>query len=82
MTYKAYYALEKAIEDDPNLGPKAQRKVARYASLHPTALGQKVEVIVEHFRRHVMAELNGEAKAMIVTGSRERPQILFRRAGL
>ncbi|MDU9003438.1 type I restriction endonuclease subunit R [Sedimentitalea todarodis] len=72
MTYKAYYELEKAIDDDPTLsGRKGQRKVARYASLHPTAIGQKVEVIVEHFRRHVMKELNGQAKAMIVTQSRE-----------
>jgi type I restriction enzyme, R subunit len=72
MTYKAYYQLEKAIEDDPELnGRRGQRRVARFASLHPTAIGQKVEVIVEHFRRHVMAELEGQAKAMIVTGSRE-----------
>jgi type I restriction enzyme R subunit len=72
MTYKAYYQLEKAIEADPELhGRRGQRRVARFASLHPTAIGQKVEVIVEHFRRHVVTELNGQAKAMIVTGSRE-----------
>jgi type I restriction enzyme, R subunit len=72
MTYKAYYQLEKAIEDDPELhGRRGQRRVARFASLHPTAIGQKVEVIVEHFRRHVLGELRGQAKAMIVTGSRE-----------
>ena len=72
MTYKAYYQLEKAIEDDPELsGRRGQRKVARFASLHPTAIGQKVEVIVEHFRRHVRRELKGRAKAMIVTQSRE-----------
>ncbi len=72
MTYKAYYQLEKAIEDDPELsGRRGQRSVARFASLHPTAIGQKVEVIVEHFRRHVIGELGGQAKAMIVTQSRE-----------
>lgn len=72
MTYKAYYQLEKAIEDDPELnGRRGQRKVARFASLHPTAIGQKVEVIIEHFRRHVMRELDGQAKAMIITQSRE-----------
>ena len=72
MTYKAYYQLEKAIEDDSELnGRRGQRKVARFASLHPTAIGQKVEVIIEHFRRHVLRELDGEAKAMIVTQSRE-----------
>ena len=72
MTYKAYYQLEKTIEDDPELsGRRGQRKVARYANLHATAIGQKVEIIVEHFRRHVMDMLNGQAKAMIVTQSRE-----------
>jgi len=72
MTYKAYYELEKAIADDPELqGRKAQKRVARFASLHPTAIGQKVEVIVEHFRRHLQNEISGQAKAMVVTQSRE-----------
>lgn len=67
-TYQAYYQLEKTIEDDPAFkGKKAQSRVARFAVLHPTALDQKVEVIVEHFRRHVASELDGQAKAMIVT---------------
>src|SRR5207302_5514116 len=72
MTYTAYFQLEKAIEDDPELnGRRGHRKVARYASLHPTHVGQEVEIIIENFRRHVMADLNGYAKAMIVTQSRE-----------
>lgn len=72
MTYKAYYALEKTIAEDPELDTRrAQRRVARFAALHPTALNQKIEVIIEHFRRHVRSELNGQAKAMIVTSSRE-----------
>lgn len=72
MTYKAYYQLEKAIEDDPELDSKrGRRRIARFASLHPAAIGQKVEVIVEHFRRHVAAEIGGQGKAMIVTQSRE-----------
>ena len=63
---------KKTIEDDPAFkGRKAQSRVARYASLHPTAIDQKVEVIVEHFRRHVAGKLDGQAKAMIVTQSRE-----------
>lgn len=71
-TYATYYQLEKAIEDDPELsGRRGQRRVARYAQLHPTAIGQKVEIVVEHFRRHVMPELHGRAKAMVVTQSRE-----------
>jgi type I restriction enzyme, R subunit len=72
MTYGAYYQLEKTIEDDPAFkGRKAQSRVARYASLHPSAIDQKVEVIIEHFRRHVAKDIKGQAKAMIVTQSRE-----------
>ena len=71
-TYEAYYRLEKAIEDDPDFdGKRGQRKVARYASLHPTVIDQKVEVIIEHFRRHVASEIDKQAKAMVVTQSRE-----------
>jgi type I restriction enzyme R subunit len=72
MTYKAYYELEKAIEENPTFKTKkAQRRVARFAHLHPSAIAQKVEVMVEHFRRHVADELDGRAKAMVVTASRE-----------
>jgi len=49
---------------------KDRRRVgrfARFAHLHPTAISQKVEVIVEHFRRHVMGMMKGQAKAMVVT---------------
>ena len=71
-TYDAYYQLEKAIEDDPRLsGRRGQRSVARFAALHETAIAQKVEVIVEHFRRHVVGLLKGQARGMIVTQGRE-----------
>ena len=80
MTYKAYYQLEKAIEDDPDLDTKrSRRRIARFASLHPAAIDQKVEVIVEHFRRHVARELDGQGKAMIVTQSREHAFNYYRR---
>ena len=72
MSYESYYELEKAIADDPLFRERrGQRTVAKWASLHPTAIGQKAEIMVEHFRRHVMKMLEGQAKAMIVTQSRE-----------
>jgi len=72
QTYKAYSKLEKAIEDDPRLlERKSARKVARFIDFHETAMAQKAAVIVEHFRRHAMHELDGQAKAMVVTASRE-----------
>lgn len=72
QTYKSYAKLEKAIEDDPRLlQRKSARKVARFIDFHETAMSQKAEVIVEHFRRHALPELGGQAKAMVVTASRE-----------
>jgi type I restriction enzyme, R subunit len=72
QTYKSYARLEKAIEDDPRLlERKSARKVARFIEFHETAMDQKAAVIVEHFRRHALTELDGHAKAMVVTSSRE-----------
>ncbi|WP_255356797.1 hypothetical protein [Thioclava sp. SK-1] len=45
--------------------------MARFIDFHETAMIQKAEVIVEHFRRHALPELAGQAKAMVVTASRE-----------
>lgn len=53
---------------DPNA---ATRKIMRFAKLHPTNVGQKVEIIVEHFRANVAHLLDGHAKAMVVTDSRQ-----------
>lgn len=49
---------------------EAVTAIVRYARLHPTAIAQKVRVVIEHFRRNVMHMLGGEAKAMVVTSTR------------
>jgi type I restriction enzyme R subunit len=49
---------------------EAVTNIVRYARLHPTAIAQKVRVVIEHFRRNVMQALGGEAKAMVITSSR------------
>ncbi len=70
-TYKRYFKLLKAVADDPELDKKrASRALAKFVSLHPTNIAQKTEVIIEHFRACVRPKLGGQAKAMVVTGSR------------
>lgn len=70
-TYKTYFGLVKAIEDDPDVPKrKAAKALARFMSLHPYNIGQKVEVIVEHFRTFTRHKIGGRAKAMVVTSSR------------
>ena len=49
---------------------KAKRKLSQWVRLHPHNIGQKVQVIVEHFRQHVAPLLAGQIKAMVVTSSR------------
>ena len=71
-TYKTYFRLSKAIEDDPKIDKdKAKRAIARFINLHPHHLGQKTEVMIEHFRSFTRKRVGGKAKAMVVTGSRE-----------
>jgi len=70
-TYKTYYGLLKSIEDDPEVPKKkAAIALARFMSLHPHNISQKVEVIVEHFITSTKHLLGGRAKAMVVTRSR------------
>lgn len=70
--YETFYELNKAIEEDPNVQTApAKRQIARFIKLHEINIGQRVEVIIEHFRTTVMPELDGQAKAMVVTSSRE-----------
>ena len=72
LTYGTYFKIEKAVEEDPKYDPgEAGVAIARFITLHEHNLSQKVEVIVEHFRRHVAKKIGGRAKAMVVTSSRK-----------
>jgi type I restriction enzyme R subunit len=75
-TYDMFLRVKNTLDADHdgteiqvNTG-EAVSNIVRYARLHPTAIAQKVRVVVEHFRRNVMRMLGGEAKAMVVTSSR------------
>jgi type I restriction enzyme R subunit len=71
-TYKTYYKLANNLGGADLEVPKAKAAsaLARYASLHPTNLAQKAEIIVEHFRANTSKKIDGSAKAMVVTRSR------------
>lgn len=72
VTWKTYCHINKAIESDPELKTiAAKRKMARFIDLHETNITQKVEIIIEHFRQNIMHLLGGNAKAMVITSSRE-----------
>lgn len=72
-TYKRYYKLEHAnLKKDTEVETKrAKVQIAKWMNLHPHNIAQKIEIICEHFSTHIAHLLNGHAKAMIVTSSRE-----------
>ncbi|MDY7766761.1 type I restriction endonuclease subunit R [Aeromonas caviae] len=63
-------AMDSEAADAEVDSKKAKRKLSQWVRLHPHNIGQKVQVIVEHFRQHVGKLLGGQAKAMVVTSSR------------
>ncbi|MBZ0114413.1 MAG: DEAD/DEAH box helicase family protein [Thermoanaerobaculia bacterium] len=71
--YKVAYNLAQKIAsaDTEVDSKKAKVKLNQWVKLHDYNIAQKVMVIVEHFRDTVMGLLNGQAKAMVVTGSRK-----------
>lgn len=69
--YQTYYRVGKTTADDPEYSTKqANKSLGKYLSLHPYNLRQKAEIIIEHFRANVAYKIGGNAKAMLVTGSR------------
>ncbi len=72
-SYKVAYNLaQKVASADTEVDSKrAKVKLNQWVLLHDYNIAQKVVAIVEHFRGTVMGLLNGQAKAMIVTGSRK-----------
>lgn len=70
-TYERFFKLAKTIEEDPAFESRqAAKAIARFIELHPHNIAQKVEIIVDHFRKAVRPKIGGKAKAMVVTGSR------------
>ncbi|MGS2743919.1 type I restriction endonuclease subunit R [Halomonas sp. LS-001] len=72
VTYGTAWKLAHLDDEDPEVdAKKASRTLAKWVRLHPYNIAQRVEVIVEHFRANVRHLLDGQAKAMVVTASRQ-----------
>ena len=72
-SYKVAYNLaQKVAKPDYEVeSKKAKVRLGQWVRLHDYNITQKVKVIVEHYRSTIMGLLNGQAKAMVVTGSRK-----------
>ena len=71
MPYETAYRIGYPKDDETLVDSRqAKKSIARWKTIHPVNVTQKVEFIIEHFAKNVSHLLNGEAKAMIVTSSR------------
>jgi len=49
----------------------AMKGIMQWVRLHPYNIASKVQIVVEHYRENVQPLLEGQAKAMVVVGSRK-----------
>jgi len=71
--YKVMYQLTQklASDDDEVDARRAKIKLGSWVRLHEHNIAQKVKIIIEHFNDNIKGLLGGQAKAMVVTGSRK-----------
>ncbi|KAA0924775.1 type I restriction endonuclease subunit R [Psychrobacter sp. ANT_H56B] len=71
--YKVVYQLKQklAAADDEVDARRAKIKLNNWVRLHEHNIAQKVKIIIEHFNDNIKGLLGGQAKAMVVTGSRK-----------
>ena len=71
VSYSEALELAKTVPENPDVPSSPTLKLLRrYKELHPYALGQKAEIIVETFRSVTRAKIKGKGKMMVVTASR------------
>jgi type I restriction enzyme R subunit len=74
LPYKLAYKLAhkgKSYDEAEIDQSEGLKQLARWVRENPYNIRSKVTVIVEHFRAKIAWQLNGEAKAMVVTSSRK-----------
>jgi type I restriction enzyme R subunit len=71
-SFEDYYRLLKTVDEDPEFKTQqAMSLLKSYVRHHPETIQEKTKVMVEHFDKKVASKIDGKAKTMVVTGSRE-----------
>jgi type I restriction enzyme R subunit len=72
MSWKRYYKLVKRteLEDKEYDKKKTVRLLSSYVDLHDHAIEKKTRIILEHFISQTQNEIQGKARAMLITKSR------------
>lgn len=80
LSYATYFKLIKKINDDPEYDEKKAKKILRnFVEIHPHAISQKTDIMLDHFMNSTIHKLNGKARAMVVTRSRKHA-VLYKKA--
>jgi len=70
-TFDVFWRVRQTKAVDPEVDKaKATAQIAKAISLHEHNLAQRAKIIVDHFRANVAKQIDGKAKAMVVTSSR------------
>lgn len=71
-SFKRYYKLvrDENVEDKEYDKKNAVRLLSNYVDLQDAAIERKARIMIEHFVNHTAQEINGQARAMLVTRSR------------
>lgn len=71
VSYFEAVELARTVPDNPDVPSSPTIKLLRrYKEMHPYALAQKAEIIVETFRTVTRTKIRGKGKMMVVTASR------------
>lgn len=72
ISFKRYYKLmhNKDVPDNEHDRKKTMALLGSYVDIHPTAIERKSRIMVEHFASQTAKEIDGQARAMLVTRSR------------
>ncbi|MGY5148886.1 MAG: DEAD/DEAH box helicase family protein [Candidatus Nitrosopumilus sp. bin_68KS] len=73
ITYKRFFEVQKTIPEDKAVeATKAKRAIMQFIDEHEINVEQKSKVIVNHFLKHTIHKILGQAKAMVVTSRRSQ----------
>lgn len=72
MSFKRYYKLMRNndVPDNEHDKKKTMALLGSYVDIQPTSIERKSRLMVEHFASQTSKEIDGEARAMLVTRSR------------
>ncbi len=73
-TYQSYYKIRgeaNVSEEKEYETKKAHKRIKQYVEGHYQTIAEKAAIMIDHFHQHVRQQINGQARAMVITQSIE-----------